>query len=381
MCIEGQTKVAILTSPNQWFIPYAKELQRQIPQCDLYFSCEDFKQSYTLVFILSYHQILSSEFLQQHRHNLVIHASNLPKGKGWSPLFWQVLEGSNEIVFTLFSADTCVDSGDIYLQKTLYLKGMELYEELRDKQAKMCQEMCLEFLASYPYIAPKKQEGKESFYPKRTPKDSELDITKSLQSQFNLLRIVSNEEFPAFFYKDGKKFILKIYPDFTFSAGGGGIISVICLVFENYITLKECEQKEILKYRNSESVKSNLYNQHTISLQEHFAFLDSLKRNFKKQYFLIRFHSQIIGSINFSLKNNEEVEFGFFANPKFGGVGRVLEQISLFYAFNILGAKKLCLEVFCSNKQVINLHKKFGFVINGVKFVKDKEVLEMSLSR
>lgn len=47
--------------------------------------------------------------------------------------------------------------------------------------------------------------GKESFYPKRSPKDSELDINKSLNEQFNLLRIASNEDFPAFFYKDGKK--------------------------------------------------------------------------------------------------------------------------------------------------------------------------------
>lgn len=219
--MQSELKIAILTSPNQWFIPYAKELQRQIPQCDLYFSCEDFKHSYTLVFILSYHQILSSEFLKQHQHNLVIHASNLPKGKGWSPLFWQVLEGSQEIVFSLFRADTSVDSGDIYLQKTLFLNGLELYEELRQKQAKMCQSMCLEFLDKYPALEPRMQRGEESFYPKRTPKDSELDITKSLESQFNLLRIVSNEEFPAFFYKEGKKFILKIYPDFTTSSGGG----------------------------------------------------------------------------------------------------------------------------------------------------------------
>ncbi|WP_252365672.1 hypothetical protein [Campylobacter jejuni] len=62
--------------------------------------------------------------------------------------------------------------------------------------------------------------GKESFYPKRSPKDSELDINKSLNEQFNLLRIASNEDFPAFFYKDGKKFILKIYPDSIDSVGG-----------------------------------------------------------------------------------------------------------------------------------------------------------------
>ncbi|OCR08523.1 formyltransferase family protein [Helicobacter pullorum] len=204
-------KVAILTSPNQWFIPYAKDLQTKITKSNLYFSHQEIKQSYDIVFILSYHQIISKTFLEQHKHNLVIHASNLPKGKGWSPMFWQILEGKNEIVFSMFEADEKADNGDIYLQKTLILEGTELYEELRKKQAKMCQELCLEFLEKYPHISPKKQEGSESFYPKRSLKDSELDPKKSLESQFNLLRILSNEEFPAFFYKDGKKFILKIY--------------------------------------------------------------------------------------------------------------------------------------------------------------------------
>ena len=89
----------------------------------------------------------------------------------------------------------------------------------------MCQKLCLEFLEKFPILSPKAQSGEESFYPKRTPKDSELDMTKSLESQFNLLRIVSNEEFPAFFIKDGKKFVLKIYAhDSTDSGGGGGII-------------------------------------------------------------------------------------------------------------------------------------------------------------
>lgn len=152
---------------------------------------------------------------------------------------------------------------------------------------------------------------------------------------------------------------------------------------ENYVDLRECEHKEILKYRNDLRVKSNLYNQHEISFNEHFAFVESLKHNPNKQYFAIKFCSQIIGSVNFIFRNAKEVEFGFFANPnlKVGGIGRVLEQISLFYVFHILGAKRLCLEVFCSNKAVINLHKKFGFLSNGTKLVGNKEVLEMSLKR
>ena len=70
------------------------------------------------------------------------------------------------------------------------------------------------------------------------------------------------------------------------------------------------------------------------------------------------------------------MEFGFFSNPnlKLSGIGRILEQVSLF---NVLRVRKLCLEVFVSNKQVINLHKKFDFQIIGEKEVKGERVLEM----
>ena len=217
-------KVAILTSKNQWFIPYAKELEGKIPNAKLFFSHREIQEPYDIVFILSYHQLIAQEFLDLHTYNCVIHASALPKGKGWSPLFWQVLEGKDSIVFTLFNADAKADNGAIYLQETLHLSGLELYEELREKQAKMCQKLCLEFLEKFPTLSPKAQSGEESFYPKRTPKDSELDMTKSLESQFNLLRIVSNEEFPAFFIKDGKKFVLKIYAHDSAASAGGGII-------------------------------------------------------------------------------------------------------------------------------------------------------------
>ena len=57
------------------------------------------------------------------------------------------------------------------------------------------------------------QSGEESFYPRRLPKDSELDINKSIDEQFNLFRIVDNDKYPAFFIKNGKKYVLKIYEE------------------------------------------------------------------------------------------------------------------------------------------------------------------------
>lgn len=206
-------KIAILTSENQWFVPYAQTLADNI-QVTLFFHHTTIIESYDILFILSYHKIIEKKYLKKNKHNIVIHASDLPAGKGWSPMFWQILQGKNSIVFSMFEASNGIDNGAIYMKKTLELTGLELNIRLRKKQAYFIQNMCLEFLNNYEkYKIPTKQNGKESFYPKRSVKDSELDITKSLEASFNLLRIVNNEEYPAFFYKNGKKYILKIYED------------------------------------------------------------------------------------------------------------------------------------------------------------------------
>lgn len=204
-------RIAILTTPDQWFVEYAKQLQNKIENSKLYFDHQKLTKSYDIVFILSYHKIIEKEYLDNNKHNIVIHASALPKGKGWAPMFWQILEGKDNIPFTMFEVDEGVDSGDIYMQKTLQLNGYELNDELRKKQAWHIINMCLGFIENYEkYKIPIKQNGTESFYKKRTAKDSELDIEKSIKEQFNLLRIVDNENYPAFFYKDDKKYILKI---------------------------------------------------------------------------------------------------------------------------------------------------------------------------
>lgn len=206
-------KIAILTSKNQWFIPYAKQLTSKIKNCTLLFTHTNINTNYDICFILSYHNIIPREYLQKNLHNIVIHASDLPQGKGFAPMFWQILENKNNIVFSMFEANDGVDSGDIYIKKSLLLNGYELYDELREKQANFIIELCLDFIKNYDsYKKPRKQEKeeKENIYAKRTKKDSKLDINKSIKEQFNLLRICDNDNFPAFFEIDGNKYKLSI---------------------------------------------------------------------------------------------------------------------------------------------------------------------------
>ena len=46
-----------------------------------------------LYICLSYSKLLSEKDLSKFKNVLVVHESELPKGKGWSPLSWQILEG------------------------------------------------------------------------------------------------------------------------------------------------------------------------------------------------------------------------------------------------------------------------------------------------
>ena len=208
------TTIAILTTESSWFLPYAKELTESLYQnyyhVKLFYNHEDIPDTYDIIFILSYFRIIPQEYLDKHYHNLVVHESDLPQGKGWSPLFWQVLEGKNRIPIVLFEAGGLVDSGDIYFKDYIELEGHELNQEIRHKQAIKTIELCKRFLGEYKNLKPVKQKGKETIYPKRTFLDSELDIDKSIKEQFDLLRTCDNENYPGYFYHRGHKYILKI---------------------------------------------------------------------------------------------------------------------------------------------------------------------------
>lgn len=202
----------LVDNPNSWIIPYVldlvKDLQRLNHKVVLRHSAKEVNEGDVLC-LLACEQIFKD--LHKNKYNLVVHESALPKGKGWSPVSWQVLEGKKRIPVTLFEADKKVDSGVIYNQKDIVLKGDELWPEIKQKQGEISIELILEFIDQYPNIIGVPQIGDESFYEKRTANSSKLNVNKSIQDQFDLLRICDNQRYPAFFEMDGIKYFFKIY--------------------------------------------------------------------------------------------------------------------------------------------------------------------------
>ena len=105
------------------------------------------------------------------------------------------------------------DCGDIIDQIELNLDGTELYDEIRYKQAKFTFELIGRFIKKYPNIIKRKQFGESTYYRRRKTSDSELNINLTIKELFPLLRIVNNEDWPAFFQINGVKYIIKIYKE------------------------------------------------------------------------------------------------------------------------------------------------------------------------
>ena len=201
----------LVDNPNSWIIPYVIKLKEEIIKkfnfsVKLIYKHEDVIKGEVLC-LLSCEKIFKN--LNYNDYNLVIHESDLPLGKGWSPLTWQVLEGKNEIPVTLFEAVESVDAGEIYAKEYLKLNGSELLPEIKDKQGKITIKLILLFLENFPMIG-KKQLGESTFYDRRKAEDSKLDINKSIADQFNLLRVCDNERYPAYFSYKGSEYKILI---------------------------------------------------------------------------------------------------------------------------------------------------------------------------
>jgi methionyl-tRNA formyltransferase len=205
-------KIQILVdNPKSWIIPYAKTLVNACNsrnfEASLLLSHDDIKQGDILVLLSCEQKFLK---LNLNKHNLVVHESYLPKGKGWSPLTWQILEGKNEIPITLFEATEEIDSGEIYFQEVIHFEGHELVDEIRQSQGEKTIHLVMTFIENYPNVSGKKQMGESTFYGRRKKSDSKLDVNRSILSQFDLLRVVDNNQYPAFFEIKGHAYKISI---------------------------------------------------------------------------------------------------------------------------------------------------------------------------
>ena len=126
------------------------------------------------------------------------HESDLPKFRGGSPIQNQIIRGIKKTKTTAFFMNDKIDSGDVLLKKSLSLEGT--LDEIFQRMKKNDYEMVNSIIKGNFKI--QKQKGIPTYYKRRKPEESELNLNKSKEYVYNFIRMLS-DPYPNAFVKIG----------------------------------------------------------------------------------------------------------------------------------------------------------------------------------
>jgi len=132
------------------------------------------------------------------------HMTDLPYGRGGSPLQNLIIRGYKNTKLTALRMTKDFDAGPIYLKRPLSLKGRA--EEIYFRASNLAAEMILKIIKNR--IVPKPQEGRAVIFKRRKPEESEIPECKNIKELYNYIRMLDAEGYPRTFIKY-KGFIFK----------------------------------------------------------------------------------------------------------------------------------------------------------------------------
>jgi len=130
---------------------------------------------------------------------VIFHMSDVPYGRGGSPLQNLIIRGHSETMISAIQCSKEIDAGPVYLKKPLSLEGSA--EEIFIRANRIIEEMIFEILATNPQPNPQKDEVVK--FIRRKPEDSDWSNAKSLNEVFNYIRMMDAEGYPPAFVQIG----------------------------------------------------------------------------------------------------------------------------------------------------------------------------------
>lgn len=131
--------------------------------------------------------------------------------------------------------------------------------------------------------------------------------------------------------------------------------------------MREDDLEQVLDWRNSPSVRRNMFNQGEISLRDHRDWFTKISAVPEQYHLLIlEKNGSNQGFISFELSKYNFVTWGFYKAPEAEhGTGSDLGVEGLKYAFNQIQTHKVIGEVIEYNDKSIAFHKRLGFQQEG----------------
>jgi methionyl-tRNA formyltransferase len=157
------------------------------------------KSSPKYIFFLHWNWVVSKEIVK--KYNCVcFHMTDLPYGRGGSPLQNLIIRKNKETLLTALKMVEELDAGPIYCKSPLSLTGRA--EDIYTRANLICWEM-IEHIIKYNPV-PQEQTGAVVRFKRRIPEESELPKTGGLEEIYDFIRMLDAPSYPLAFINYGE---------------------------------------------------------------------------------------------------------------------------------------------------------------------------------
>ena len=126
---------------------------------------------------------------------IVFHMTDLPFGRGGSPLQNLIVLGYKETVISALKVEEGLDTGDIYLKKKLSLHGTA--SEIFERSALVVKDMIEEIIQDK--LVPTPQKGDPVTFKRRGKQDGDISALDDMKKVYDYIRMLDCEGYPNAF--------------------------------------------------------------------------------------------------------------------------------------------------------------------------------------
>lgn len=198
----------IIATVKSWNIERAKALQKQyesVHDIVIYTTSEEFTINNVrnfnpdYIFMPHWSYIVSKEITDNYAC-VVFHMTDLPYGRGGSPLQNLIVRGHKETKISAIKVTQKLDGGPVYMKRPLSLEGsaQEIFVRCADI---IFREMLPVFLTEK--VEPEPQEGEPVVFQRRKPEDGQITSDMELDKIYDYIRMLDAEGYPRAYMEFG----------------------------------------------------------------------------------------------------------------------------------------------------------------------------------
>lgn len=191
----------VIATSRKWFEDIAERLHTSTGEA---FTLINNKKDLTLeklreinpgyVFFPHWSYIIPEE-IYSHFECVIFHMTDVPFGRGGSPLQNLISRGIYETKISALKCSEGIDAGPVYMKRSFSLYGSA--EEIYLRAGKLMEEMIIEIVEKE--LVPVEQKGDPVYFARRKPEDGNISPLKELNEVFDYIRMLDADGYPRAF--------------------------------------------------------------------------------------------------------------------------------------------------------------------------------------